>query len=191
MNLIEKINIVLENAKVDAIWITNCYNMRYLTGFSGSFGNLVISKKGNFFFTDSRYLLIAKEAVPKEVEIVKVSKNYIQEISDTVNALEIEKIGLEAFELSYIAYNSLKDTLKKVVVPLENVILKLREKKSECEMECIKRAAEIADKAFENTLKYLEVGMSEREIAAYLEYQMKLLGSEKPSFDTIVASGYR
>ena len=191
MNLNDKIKIILENAKVDAIWVTNCYNVRYLTQFSGTFGHCIISKKGHYFFTDSRYELIAKECVPKEFNIVKVTKNFTDEICACLKSMDIAQVGLEAYELSYLRVEALKKLLELEVKTLDNVILKCREIKTAEEIEYISKAAAIADEAFSRTLEYLQVGMSEREIAAFLEYQMKLLGSENPSFDTIVASGYR
>ncbi|MCX5773792.1 MAG: Xaa-Pro peptidase family protein [Fusobacteria bacterium] len=191
MNLGEKIKIILETAKVDAIWVTNCFNVRYLTGFSGSFGHLLISTKGNYFFTDSRYLLVAKEIVSSDIEVVKVNKNFTQEICELINGLDIETVGVEAYDLSHIRFEELEGAISKKITSLDNIILKIREIKSSLEVDKMQKAAEIADQAFQKTLEYLQVGMSEREVAAFLEYQMKLLGSEKASFDSIVASGYR
>lgn len=191
MNYIEVYKKLIKEIKTDAFWVTNCYNIRYLTQFTGTFGHLLLLKEKAVLFTDRRYKVQALQQVPAEVEVVMVSKNFMEEIINWLMEESITTLALEAFDLTHSAYQEIEKKFPHTIIGVNNLLSSYRQIKREDEIEKIRKAASIADQAFEKMLSYIQVGMSEREVAAYLEYQMKCLGSDKPSFDTIVASGVR
>ncbi len=167
-------------------------NRRYLTGFESSLGFLLISKNDNCLYVDGRYILSAKQSVKEcRVELFsKISDSLKEFISkNNIKTLFCEE-GLTVAELKRFR-NVLTDLEVTADCDLQKDIEALRQIKTDYEVECIVTAQRIAEKAFTETLNFIKVGVTEREIAAELEYRMKRYGSEMPSFDTIVVSGYK
>ena len=177
---------------LDGMILTHLDHVRYLIGFTGTAGLLVISPRGADFFTDFRYTDQAhKQVKGARVSIVK---------RDLVAGLkEFPKLNVKnrtyAFSSEHLTV-ALKEKLQKVLpdslfVPADSVLADLGWVKDKDEIASITKAVEISDLAFERILSMIAPGVRERELAAELEYQMAMLGSEKPAFDAIVASGYR
>lgn len=175
-----------------AALVYTAINRRYLTGFESSLGFLLISKDDSCLFVDGRYILAAKRAVKNcRVELfTKISDS----IKDFVNINNIKTLFCED-TITVAELKRFKEMLPCVEVTancdLRKNIEEFRVTKSEYEVECIIKAQRIAEKAFQETLNFIKVGVTEREIAAYLEYKMKCYGSQMPSFDTIVVSGVK
>ncbi len=167
-------------------------NRRYLTGFESSLGFLLISSDDCCLFVDGRYILAAKWAVKNcRVELfTKISDS----LNEFVNKNNIKTLFCED-TITVAELKRFKEMLPCVEVTadcdLRKNIEEFRVTKSEYEVECIIKAQRIAEKAFQETLNFIKVGVTEREIAAQLEYRMKCYGSEMPSFDTIVVSGVK
>ncbi|MGB9857073.1 MAG: M24 family metallopeptidase [Dictyoglomaceae bacterium] len=190
---IEKIQEKLKNENIDAILITNLKNIRYLTGFSGSTALLLVESEKSFILVDSRYLEQAKEEVkdsePVLVNKEKTSYNFIIERKKRKNW---KRVGFEGKHISYNDWVKWKGSLDDCeFIPLDDWVEELRIIKTQEEIENIKKALEIAEKALEKTLELIKPKVKEKDIALELEYQMVKLGAEKPAFDTIVASGWR
>ncbi len=172
-----------------AVLIYTPVNRRYLTGFASSLGYLLMTKKGNKLFVDGRYFEAAtKKAVNTEVVGFK---SLIKELSDELAEQGIEKLLIET-ENDIAFYNSLKSKLAVKVVPsqpLSDRLIALRSVKKKEEVDSIVAAQHIAEKAFDDILEFIKVGVTEKEIAALLEYKMKLYGAEGLAFDTIAVSG--
>ena len=186
------LNKIMENMNVDAIFITDLYNLRYFTGFTGTTGVALAAKEGNFFFSDFRY----KEQATKQVEangfkFVEVGRNSLDKVKEKIDELGIKKLGFEDLNVTFSYYKKLEEIFKVNMCPLGESLVKQRLIKKDHEIENIKKAIEISDTAFSETLKIIKVGITEKEIAAHLEYVQRKLGAENRSFDTIVASGYR
>ncbi len=167
-------------------------NRRYLTGFESSLGFLLISKNDSCLFVDGRYILAAKQTVTKcRVELFsKISYNFKEfVIKNNVKTLFCEET------LTVAEFKRFKNMLSDIEVitdcDLQKDIESLRRIKTDYEVECIVKAQSIAEKAFTETLDFIKVGVTEREVAAFLEYKMKSYGSQMPSFDTIVVSGVK
>lgn len=150
-----------------------------------------------YLLIDGRYWGQASEIKNRNIRInnlniVSISRDYSakQAIRDIINKNSIVAVTIDSIITSYSSFAKLKDLGLEVVVS-ENVFDKLRSIKNADEISKIKKAIEISEKAFDNIKKYITVGVRESEIAARLEYEMKILGAEKESFDTIVASGAR
>lgn len=162
----------------------------YFTGFKSSLGYLAVSKDKATLFLDGRYHLAAKQSVKNcEVQLISDISSQLNNFFETCKA---DKVLLEK-ELTLNEFDYLSRLLSGFSVEPSDEMLEfidgLRAIKSEREIECIKKAQSIAEKALRKTLPLIKEGVTEKEIAAFLEYQMSLLGSEKPSFETIVVAG--
>ena len=187
----QKVNEVLQKKGVDAILVSDGYNMRYLSGFTGATGYLLITKNSKTLFTDSRYTIAAKAQAP-DYTVVEVgsSRDYCAVINQVLVAEQVSVLGFEALQVRYSEYMNLKERLKvKDLVPLKDELARLRRIKTKEEIACMRQAEHIGDLAFEEVLHHIRPGVTEMEIAAKLEYIMKLNGADKLSFETIVASG--
>ena len=176
---------ILSGKGLDAIVITSAENLRYLSGFTGGEGFLVLTKEQNTVIVDSRYTIQAKQQA-KGFEVIEYKANPYKLIAD----MGFAKIGFEDGNISYAVYNKLKDTageLAGVSADLDN----LRKVKKEEEARCIRRAESIGDVAFEHILHFIKPGITEREVALELEYFMKKNGASALAFDTIVAVAER
>ncbi len=167
-------------------------NRRYLTGFESSLGFLLISDNDRCLYIDGRYLLAAKQSV-KDCRVELFSK-----ISDNLKEFT-EKNGIKTLfcedTLTVAELNRFQSMLPELSVTADCDLRKnidaLRETKTDYEVDCIIKAQQIAENAYLETLNFIKVGVTEREIAAELEYRMKRYGSEMPSFDTIAVSGIK
>ena len=182
---------VLDEKKADAVLVSDGYNMRYLSGFRGATGYLYISKKRQVLMTDSRYTTMAKEEAPDfEVQQIVTGQTYGQ----MVNALIVEEGAQHvAYEDAYMlckTYQELQEACGgKIDIPLDESLDLLRSVKADWELEYLAKAESIGDQAFTHMLDVLKPGITELEVAAELEYFMKMHGAENLSFETIVASG--
>ncbi|APT75219.1 hypothetical protein LN42_01530 [Marinitoga sp. 1137] len=162
----------------------------YLTGFTGSFSVVLITEKEVKFMTDGRYIEQATKQTGEKPIILKGKLE--EEIKKLIELPEGAKIGFEANTVSsHIYLNILMKFEKYTFIPAEELLLELRRTKSMEEVEYIKKAVEIAEKALQETLDTFKLGMTEKEFAAKLEYNMKIFGSDTYAFETIVASGPR
>lgn len=189
---IEKIQNKLKELKLDAIYITKRENIRYLTGFTGSFAFLLISQKKAHLFTDFRYLKQV-EAETSELDLVQLERYSVEYfIFNTCKKENYEILGFEYEDLSYSAYQRLVYYFNsKQLKETKGFVEAFRMIKDEDEIRLIKKAEAIGDAAFSRILPLIKPGISEIEIASELDYQMRKLGASKNSFDTIVASGHR
>lgn len=175
---------------IDALLISNGNNIRYISGFSGETGYLYISEERHAVITDFRYTYQA-EMETEGYEIITIGNDgYEEAINDILRRDKANRLGFEANDLLHSKYLSLKDKLElKELVPIDNEVTSLRRIKSPNELKYIEQAEEIGDKVFTEILEYIKPGMTELEIAARIEYLLKLKGGEKISFPAIVASG--
>ncbi|MCJ1656290.1 aminopeptidase P family protein [Staphylococcus sp. NRL 16/872] len=189
MDKLAKIHELLNQQDLDAVVILSDYNRRYVSDFTGTSGALLISKNENKLITDFRYIEQAtNQAVNFEIINRKGSIN--DEIISIINNQNFQKVGFEGRLVSYDTYQILNNTSAQLV-SIGNEIEHIREIKTPEEIEKIKIAAKIVDDTYNYLLETVKVGMTEREVKALLESKMLELGADGPSFDTIVASGYR
>lgn len=175
--------------EVDAVLINKTANLFYFSGFRGDSAVLFIGKNFCKLITDGRYTEQASQQT-KNFEIIKHTEGLFKKIEEEVKNSGIKKLGFEGKVLTFAEYNHLKENLPNV--ELKSVELdELRQIKDAAEIELIKTACEIGDKAFAEILNFIKSGRTELEVANELEYFMKKFGAEKISFDTIVASGVR
>lgn len=175
---------------VDSLLITNPFNRRYVTEFTGSAGVALITKNEALFITDFRYTEQASEQI-KQFDIIEHKGQIEQEINNQLNKLNITKLGFESAHVTFNDYKKYEQLFNVELVPTERIVETLRQVKNESEINILKDAAKIADDAFIHILNYIRPGVKEVEIAIELEYFMRQAGSTAASFDIIVASGYR
>ena len=180
----------LKTLKLDALLVTKGENIRFLTNFSGMEGYAIIRANGDcFLITDSRYTYQAETEVKDTVVIEYQHKNLLDKISLALNG--IERVGFENC-ISISFYDKLKSKLESIaLIGTENFFEELRMEKSQGEQEMIKSASQLACEAYLKTLENVKEELSELELSAILEFEMKKKSASKASFDLIVASGKR
>jgi len=190
MMKLERLREALEETGIDAILITNEFSRRYMTGFTGTAGVAIVSKKDAVFITDFRYTEQAASQV-KDFRIVQHTATLMEEVANQVMNMEIKSLGFEKDHVTYASYELYKHVLQADLVPVSGLVEKIRLKKTEEEITIIKAACRIADEAFEHIVTYIKPGMTELDVSNELEIFMRKLGASSSSFDTIVASGVR
>lgn len=190
MDRLKQIREKLNEFGLDGLLITNSKNRRYMTGFTGTAGIVVISLTKAVFITDFRYVEQAKNQV-KNYEIVQHKGPIHEEVASLVKELGIKKMGFEQDEMTYGTYKLYDNIVSAQLVPTSGMIESLRLIKCEDEIQILKEAAAIADQAFEHILKVIKPGVTELVVSNELEFYMRKLGATSSSFDTIVASGER
>jgi Xaa-Pro aminopeptidase len=176
----------IKKKRIDGFLITDINNVRYLTGFSGSSGLLLITGEKSFFVTDFRY----KEQSEREVkgwDIVIGKGNTVKTVKNLSKKTGIKRLGIESF-VAYEFFRRLSNiglTLK----AFKGFIERLREIKDAVEINSIREAVRRAESAFFDAKPYIRLGVKERAIALRLEERLKKKGCRHIPFDIIVASG--
>jgi Xaa-Pro aminopeptidase len=184
---IAKVAGALEGQKIDALLVTDLTNVRYLTGFEGSNGIVLIAPGGATFFSDPRYEARAKDMVKgAAIEI------YRDRLTDVIppHLEATRRLGIEGDTMTVSTKAQLSDRLTQVeLIATSGVVESLRRTKEPAEVELIKKACDIGDRAFSNALENLSVGRRERDIGLEIEVFMREAGAEGVSFEPIVGSG--
>jgi len=177
--------------KLDALLVAFSPNLRYLTGFTGSNGCLLVTPSKSILFTDPRYQIQVAQEVSTQVKIC--TGPLAAGALSAIARLGLKLVGYEPARMTCDLFDSLKARLpmKASLVPVRGWIEELRMAKTPLEIARIRRSVETNSRAFEQAAARVRPGMKERDLAAELEYRMRKLGAEKPSFETIVAGGAR
>lgn len=186
----DRLAALLDERELDALLVTNLVNVRYLTGYTGSNGVALIGLHDlRTFVTDFRYVTQAEQQVHGFER--RIGEQDLLE--DALAALPEGdvRLGIEDQHMSVRTYERLRAALPASVeaVPAGGAVERLREVKDAEEVARIRAAAELADAALARTLEDGLAGRTERAVALALEQELRRLGAERPSFDTIVASG--
>ncbi len=167
-------------------------NRFYLTGFPSSSGFCVITATERLFYTDSRYIEAATQAITAftvKQESGRRSKLYGELFAD----MGIRRVHIEATQMDVSTFRALEKALEGVGLvadgDLDKRLLKYREIKTADEVACIEKAAAISDKAFLQLLERIRPGVAERDLAAELEYLLKKNGGDSIAFETIAVTG--
>ena len=184
----------MEELEVDAFLVSAPSNRRYMSGFTGSNGVLVVTDDDALLLTDFRYIEQAKSESPDfEVRRIRASDPWLP---DLANELSIDTLGFEADDLTVAQFSRLLKELDEAddapdieFEETAGVIQKIRAVKDADELALLTRAVQIADDALAHVRARIEPGMTERDISWALHLRMRELGAEGPGFDTIVAAG--
>jgi len=178
----------LSELDVDGILITDNSNLRYLTGFTGSSGFLILTKKHSIFVTDFRY----QEQAKREVSgfIIKIENDKRTDVvKKLVEKFSIEKLGFEDHSVDTRTYNELRRKKIKLKA-LTDTVEDLRLIKSQRELSYIKTAVRRAENAFRKLLPFVKAGTTEQKLALKFEWLLKKEGCKTLPFGVIVASGH-
>ena len=188
MNHLE--HIAAHLGELDAMLLTGESNCYYATGFMGE-GVAVVTRKGSWYFTDSRYTEAAGKAIGDAAVIWETSR--ANPFTDLINKALAEsgaqKVGFEEEVMTVATHTAYTEKLHCTLVPATAVMTQLRGSKDDEEIKNMIAAQRIAEGALEQICREIRPGMTEKEIAARLNYLMVSAGAEKTSFDTIIASG--
>lgn len=178
---------LLKSADGDTAFLISSFpNVFYYSGFTSEDAYLILSDSDRFIITDSRYFVQAKEEA-KGFELLDIRIGW----KEIFSKIDKTKIAFEEEHVSFGEYARLSELCDKEFVGKQKEIDAPRRIKDKTEIEKIRLAEEIGDKAFLYALEHISTGMSEIEVAALIENEMRKLGAVKTSFDTIAASGVR
>lgn len=176
-------------AKIDAFVFMGESNRFYFTQFETSFGAVIVSEKRNVFITDFRYETEARDKVAGFEIIISTYAELYDKIANILKEMDAKTVGYED-TMSVGEYNMLKNALKDFKLKVAtDIIAAKRAVKTDEEIELIKTAQGIAERALSKAISRAKAGMTERELMADINYEMVVGGADKYSFDTIVAFG--
>ncbi|WP_245590537.1 M24 family metallopeptidase [Aneurinibacillus terranovensis] len=188
---IDRIRQQLAERELDGLLITDPFNRRYISGFTGSSGYCLVTVNGAELITDFRYVEQASKQAA-EFEIIRHPADIMATVVERVRHHGVKKLGFEKNDLTYTLFEGLEKLAQGVkLVPTSGIVEKLRLIKTPEEIAIIKEAALIADQTFMHILTFIQPGMTELQVANEMEFYMRSHGAVSSSFDTIVASGPR
>ena len=176
--------------KLNGMIITSPENVRYLSGFSGTEGMLLLTRKEGFFLTDGRYTTQAQEQV-KGFTIITFKEKW-KEAGRIIKKLGVASLGFESRNITVAAFRDFeKECMSIELLPQAEGFDNLRAVKDADEIRILKKAACIAAESLRVAVALIRPGIREMDIAVELEYQMRKRGGAASAFQTIIASGYR
>jgi Xaa-Pro aminopeptidase len=190
---VERLREALVEKNLDGMFISQPDNRFYLSGFDGSAGYLLITQKENLLATDFRYLEQVKMQAPNYT-LFRITGGVYEWFPKLSGDTGIKKLGFESGDITHAMYRQLTEALMKAgssiqLIPVEGLVESLRTVKDTDEIELIKKAVDITDRAFEYIDSTIRPGMTELEVAWQLERFQRENGSESMPFEIIVASG--
>lgn len=188
-NRLQRLRQQFDDYYIDALLVTNEKNIFYLTGFPLMEGDgaLLVTKKQAIMVTDDRYQTALEDFDNNQVVGV-ITRDYYGVVNKLCQGLNVDVMGFEN-SVSFEIYDILNDLMDADIVPCADMVEKMRAVKDQDEIKALRHAAELQTAGYQHVLDIVHAGMSERDVALELDYWMKKHGAEKPSFDTIVASG--
>ena len=193
MNRLTSLRNSFEAHGIDGALIGSASNRRYLSGFTGSAGWLVVSPMRACLAVDFRYVEQARQQAPG-FEVLYIKGDVSGWLADLVTSMDIARLGIESDHLSLTTYQSICSTahtakVKFQIIPVKGAVELLREVKEADELADITRACHIADRALELILPSIQAGLTEKQLAWQIESYIRQEGSEAVPFEIIVASG--
>jgi Xaa-Pro aminopeptidase len=184
---------VLAKLEADCLLVSNPENRRYLSGFTGSTGLFLLSPTRRALVADGRYWAQIEQECP-DLELIKFRNEEFSSLFACAAhhlAGDSGRLAYESRHLTVADSESLSKELPSgwTLTACPALVEEVRQVKDAAELEVMRRAAQIADRALRNALEHLQAGVRERDFCLELEFQMQKLGARKPAFDSIVASG--
>ncbi|MFA5374557.1 MAG: Xaa-Pro peptidase family protein [Dehalococcoidia bacterium] len=174
---------------LDALFVSQAENRRYLSGFTGSSGYLFITQTEAVLATDFRYIEQARGQAP-DFKIFQTQGAISKWFNELTSSLSAKKIGFDANDISFSTYRSVTADIRgKELIPTEGLVESLRAVKDADELALMIKAIKVCDAAFEQVASKMRTGMTESEVAWEVEKTMRENGSGVLPFNIIVASG--
>jgi len=192
MDRLERLRKQIRQKGWDAVWVTKAANRQYLSGFTGSAGWVMVPAKGKpVLVTDGRYTEQA-QLETQNFKITISAKDPLLVVADWLNNQKVKKLAFEDDEVSVAAWKKVRSLTRSLQgIGLQNLIEQIRVIKDPEEVKKIQKAIKISEKAFEEVVKKIRPGLTERAIAFEMEKCLFKGGSEGLAFPTIAASGPR
>lgn len=188
---IEKIRKQLKLLDIDALLITKPCNRKYMSGFTGSAGYILLTHNDCLLFTDFRYVSQAN-AEAKIYQVIQHDTKATDTIRKWLHDLNVRRLGIEQNDVTYGTYLTWHQEFGDFeLVPTKHVVESARAIKDDTELNMMRKATAIADAAFAHIITLMKPGMKERDVAAELEYFIRMNGATSSAFPMIIASGER
>lgn len=186
---IQRARAELDRRHLDAYLILNRMDQIWLTGFTGEDGGLLLSEDQIVLLTDGRFTESAGIEAPFGRRVIRKDRGP-KSTAKEVKRLKARKLGFEPGDMTVRTYVELKKLISPArLVSAGGLFSSLREIKDAAEIALLRRAIDVAQKAFRQLQGWLRPGMTEREVAARLVFEMQTLGAQEASFNPIVAVG--
>jgi Xaa-Pro aminopeptidase len=186
---LEKLRHRIAEQNLDGMLITDPKNRRYLSGFSGTAGWLLVTAGRALLAVDFRYYERAAREAPTW-EQVQVTTRYEDALVEMAAAAGVDRLGVEGDHVTVAQFADMREKLPRVtLVPVEKMVLSLRQVKDAGEVEAIRAAIACADAAWGHLCQVMRPGMTEQEAGWALESHMRQHGASATSFPSIVGSG--
>lgn len=186
---LNKLRRLIDELQLDAFLVTKPENRLYFSGFTGTSGMLYTTRDQAILLTDARYVEQAGKQAP-HCEIVQHGSRAMDKLKEVIIQSKCKSVGFENNHLTVKQYGE-------IALQTEDIEWKghsldgLRRVKDATEVDLLRRAAALADAAFQHVLPLIKPGIAEKDIALELDFFMRRSGAEKNAFDFIVASGTR
>jgi len=182
---------LIKRHNLNCLIVNRLSNIRYLSGYSGSNGLLVLAPPRAYFLTDFRYTVQARKEV-KNCQVIIAERDLFGELAKLPCFQKKAKVGIESAYLTVKTFNKIKELIPKAnLVPVEDIVESIAVIKDNSEINKFKKAAKITDLVFEEILSQVKPGVKEKDIALEMLYRMVKKGADGPSFNFIIASGQR
>jgi Xaa-Pro aminopeptidase len=178
----------LSDLEAEAFFVTRLPNVRYLTGYSGSNGQALLTPDRGLFLTDGRYAEQSRREVP-DLDRRVYAGDLVSAVTAGIEDLAVRRVAFESAGVTYKLYEELLGTGSVELVATDGEVERMRWVKDPEEIDLLNQAQAIADEAFQAIIAKLVEGVTERETALELDMTMRHLGADGLAFDTIVAFG--
>jgi Xaa-Pro aminopeptidase len=183
---------IMQDENADWFFVTNLTNVRYLSGFTGSHGILLIHPNKQIILTDGRYTEQVSREVSECEPIIQGNRTEMEALKDAVGDLSSSTVWFESEHVTVSWFEELRDTLSiQSLIGKSKVVEGLRSVKDDDEIKCLRQALHLAEQAFQQILNQIHEGMTERELAHALEHEMWKAGAIKESFESLILFGPR
>ncbi len=198
---IERLRMRMRECAVEALLVTSAANRRYISGFTGSAGTLLVTDTAALIFTDFRYRVqVVREAPVFELREIGIAASFPHLLADAARELGLQRIAFEAEHVSVAQYNRLSEALQEqadagrqfaapTLDPVAQMVETLREIKDADEIAALRHAVAITDAALAAVIPQLQPDMTERQAAWMFEVALREHGADGVAFPIIVATG--
>jgi Xaa-Pro aminopeptidase len=184
-----KLREILPKHNLDAFLVSQPENRKYLSGFTGSAGLLLISADQAVLATDFRYYEQVRREAP-DFQLAEIKTKFSDHVPDLLSDLGVQRLGFESQHLTVDQLDTWSQAVEGVEwVPIKEGVEKIRVLKDEQEIESLRRSVALTDAAFAHMVEVIKPGLTERQVAWEIEAYMRTHGARKVAFDLIVAAG--
>ena len=177
----------------DALVVFDLNNIRWLTGFTGSAGTLIVRNDEMVLVTDGRYgeqarFQLATSGAAARVHEGRSAASLREGIEQSLASAS--QVAVDPNEVTQAQFDTLRTQTTAQLVPTVGVVQHLRRRKTAAEIARMRRAAACTDAALAECVEMMKHRPTERDVRDELEYRMRRHGADGPSYDTIVATGF-